>query len=108
MNETANLENRRQHERFPLMLAAEVSVKGNASPCVIFDISGGGAKVQLKNADAPPAIAEAEAIVLDVPFFGDFRGWVAWTDDEFLGIRFGEDNEDDVKRMVEQAGRDAA
>ncbi len=77
---------RRQFERYPLLLEAEVSLGGEALASTIFDVSAGGAKVRFK-------VDPFKHIVLKIPPFGEFEGEVVWKDDEYVGIKFREDHE---------------
>jgi hypothetical protein len=86
MTDDQDFVERRQFERFPLMLEAEVSLGSDALASMIFDVSAGGAKVRFK--DDP-----FKKIVLKIPPFGEFEGEVVWKDDEYVGIKFGEDHE---------------
>ena len=72
---------RRQNERYPLMLEAAVTIGGESFAAVIFYISAGGAKVQLKNAGSAAENAMPKTAVLDIPEYGDFKGDIVWTDD---------------------------
>ncbi len=99
---------RRQHERFPLMLPAEASIGGETVAAVIFDISGGGAKLQLKGAGNAAENATPRTVVLTIPEYGDFEGDIIWTDDEYIGIHFHETHKTMVKLITEQIALPAA
>lgn len=85
MTDDQDFVERRQFERFPLMLEAEVSLGGEALGSMIFDVSAGGAKVRFKK-------DPFKHMVLKIPPFGEFEGEVMWKDDEYVGIRFSEDH----------------
>ena len=92
-----NKTERRQHERFPLMLKVAVTIGGESFAAVIFDLSAAGAKVQLKDAENAAENAMPKTAVLKIPEYGGFEGDIIWTDDEYIGINFHED----YKMMVE-------
>ena len=70
------------------MLQGGVSIAGETFAEVIFDISGGGAKVQVKEAGNKAENAMPKTAILTIPEFGDFEGDIVWTDDEYIGIHF--------------------
>ncbi len=86
MTDSAEFEEKRQFERYPLMLEAEVALGGEALAITIFDISAGGAKVRFKE-------DPLKRIVLKVPPFGEFEGEIVWKDDEYVGVKFNEDQQ---------------
>ena len=86
MSQAPEFEEKRQFERYPLMLEAEVALGGEAIAITIFDISAGGAKVRFKE-------DPLKRIVLKVPPFGEFEGEVVWKDDEYVGVKFNEDQQ---------------
>ena len=86
MTDAESFEERRQFERYPLMLEAETSLGGESLECTIFDVSAGGAKIRLKQ-------DPFKHVVLTIPPFGEFEGEVVWKDDEYVGIKFHEDQE---------------
>ncbi|MCH7937921.1 MAG: PilZ domain-containing protein [Proteobacteria bacterium] len=99
---------RRQFERHPLMIEAQVTIGGKAFAAVIFDISAGGAKLQLKDAGNAAEIAAPKSVVLDIPDYGDYEGDVVWTDDDFIGIDFHESHKTMVKLITGQSAVTAA
>ena len=98
-----NMTERRQHERFPLMLEAAMTIGGESFAAVIFDISAGSAKVQLKDAGNAAENAMPKTAVLEIPVFGDFEGDIIWTDDNFIGINFHENHKTIVKLITGQS-----
>ena len=84
MTQAPEFEEKRQFERYPLMLDAEVALGGEALGITIFDVSAGGAKIRFKE-------DPLKRIVLKVPPFGEFEGEVVWKDDEYVGVKFHED-----------------
>ena len=103
-----NMTERRQHERYPLMLEAAVNICGESFAAVIFDISAGGAKVRLKDAGNAAETAAPKTAVLDIPDYGDYEGDIVWTDDDFIGIDFHEDHKTMVKLITGQSAVTAA
>ena len=98
-----NKTERRRHERYPLMLEAAVTIGGESFAAVIFDISGGGAKVQLKDAGTAAENAMPKTAVLEIPEYGDYEGDIVWTDDEYIGIHFHENHKTMVKLITGQS-----
>ncbi len=98
MADPKTFKERRQFERYPLMLEAEVSVGGAAQDCTIFYVSAGGAKVRF-------AKDPFKNIVLRIPPYGEFEGEVVWKDDEFVGIKFHEDQEKMMEVILEMTTR---
>ena len=99
---------RRQFERYPLMLEAQVTIDGETFAAVIFDISAGGAKVQLKAPGKGTEIALPKTTVLAIPDFGGYEGDIVWIDDEFIGIKFHENHKTMVKLITGQSAVTAA
>ncbi len=98
-----NMTERRQHDRYPRMIEAAVTIGGESFAAVIFDISAGGAKVQLKEAGNAAENAMPKTAVLDVPEYGNFEGDIVWTDDEYIGIHFHENHKTMVKLITGQS-----
>ena len=103
-----NMTERRQHERYPLMLEAAMTIGGESFAAVIFDISAGGAKVQLKDAGNAAENAMPKTVVLDIPEYGDYEGDIIWTDDDYIGIHFHENHKTMVKLITGQSALPAA
>ena len=103
-----NMTERRQHERYPRMIEAAVTIGGESFAAVIFDISAGGAKVQLKEAGNAAENAMPKTAVLDIPEYGNFEGDIVWTDDEYIGIDFHENHKTMVKLITGQGALPAA
>ncbi len=98
-----NMTERRQHERYPLMLEAAVTIGSETFAAVIFDISAGGAKVQLKEAGNAAENAMPKTVVLDIPEYGDYEGDIIWIDDDYIGINFHENHKTMVKLITGQS-----
>jgi len=82
---------RREYERFPLMLEASVVFSDEHYDVVLIDISAGGAKFQFKM--IPPSLPSPETEVsIEVPPHGGFYGNLVWSDDDYAGIEFDENH----------------
>ncbi len=86
------IEERREFERFPIMMRASVTVGDDKLEATIFDVSAGGAKVRLDGTDIPAPENMAPNVVLYIPAYGEFPADVVWRDEEYLGLRFHEDH----------------
>ncbi len=85
-------EERRESDRFPIMMRASVTAGDSDLEATIFDVSSGGAKVRLDGPDIPSPENMALNVVLNIPAYGKFPADVVWRDDEYLGLRFHEDH----------------
>ena len=94
MSQAPEFEEKRQFERYPPMLDAEVALGGEALAITIFDISAGGAKVRFKE-------DPLKHIVIKVPPFGEFEGEIMWKDDEYVGVKFNEDQQKMAQVIVD-------
>ena len=99
---------RRQFDRHPLMLEAQVTIGAESFAALIFDISAGGAKVQLIGAGKVAEIVLPKTAVLDIPDYGGYEGDIIWIDDEFIGIEFHESHKTMVKLITGQSAVTAA
>ncbi len=63
---------RREFERFPIMMRASVSAGDDDLEATIFDVSAGGAKVRLDGPDIPAPENMALNVVLYIPAYGEF------------------------------------
>ncbi len=108
MNSPRNFTEKRQFERYPLMLEAEVSHADQIIDCVIFDVSAGGAKVRLKKARIDAQNSPIKRVLLHIPPFGEFEGDIVWTDDEYMGIKFYETHKTVVNMLLERASGNGA
>ncbi|MCH8236993.1 MAG: PilZ domain-containing protein [Proteobacteria bacterium] len=108
MNPPRNISEKRQFERLPLMLEAEVSHAERIIECVIFNVSAGGAKVRLKGAGIDAQKSAIKRVLLHIPPFGDFEGDIVWTDDEYMGIKFYETHKTVVNMLLERASSNVA
>ncbi len=94
MSDASDFEEKRQFERYPLMLDAVVAVGGDALDITIFDVSAGGAKIRFKE-------DPLKHIVIKVPPFGEFEGEIMWKDDEYVGVKFNEDQQKMAQVIVD-------
>lgn len=85
------------------MLEAAVTIGGETFAAVIWDISAGGAKVQLRDAGNAAENAMPKAAVFDIPEYGGFEGDIVWIDDDFIGINFHENYKTTVKLITGQS-----
>ncbi len=99
---------RRQFERHPLMLDAQVTIGGESFAVLIFDICAGGAKVQSLDAGKVAEIALPKTAVINIPDYGGYEGDIVWIDDEFIGIKFHESHKTMVKLITGQKAVTAA
>ncbi len=99
---------RRQFERYPLMIEAQVTIGAESFAAMIFEISAAGAKVQLKDAGKVAEIVLPKTTVLDIPDYGSYEGDIIWIDDEFIGIKFHESHKTMVKLITGQSAVTAA
>ena len=95
----------RRFERFPLMLDGEVSIGAGTHACAIYEISMSGAKIRVKDVDLVAVIAPLDEVVLGISGFGGFGGEIAWTDDDYLAIRFLENYKTMISLILEDATR---
>ena len=84
------VDERRKHERLPIMLTASLTFEGQSLAVTIFDISGGGAKIRVDGAVIPTEDKIKSPVVLDVPSCGELEGKIVWKDDEYFGLGFDE------------------
>jgi hypothetical protein len=101
MTKTMRAQERRQNERFPLTLKAEISFGEGELDAKIYDLSSSGAKLRLNK-------SLLKSIVLNIPPFGVFEGEIAWTDEEYIGIKFNEDHKAIVNLILEHVAGTAS
>ena len=84
---------RRRFNRYPASQKARAAMNGEDRTGSIVDLSAGGAGVEL---DDP--FAEDTEIELDIEDVGRFGGFVARSGDDFMGVEFelDEDEEDEL------------
>lgn len=87
-----NYKDQRKLDRIPLMLDASVTLEGNGHACKLLNICARGAKIQLLSTPFGSNVSTGDIISLNIPKLGEFDGTVAWSDDEYLGIRFDENH----------------
>lgn len=107
MDHSSESSERRQSERFPLMVKAQAHHAGGSFDVVLLSIAGEGA---MFDADAP-ALAElrpGEAIELDVPTFGSFEGHCAWVDGYCCGVAFTDNHKATASLVRMMAERNRA
>ncbi|HUZ75647.1 MAG TPA: PilZ domain-containing protein [Stellaceae bacterium] len=79
----ANPADRRRHQRVGTMWMATLQSAGSLHDCMVIDLSRGGAKLVLP--DAQPL---ADTVELVVGGFGTFRAKRVWQRGEFAGVQF--------------------
>jgi len=92
MTSKDNHTEQRKSERLPTMMDISVIRGGQMVEGVLVDISEGGAKVRVATAASDEPGSESEAIVLNIPRFGEFDGEIVWTEGKFAGIQFSENH----------------
>jgi PilZ domain len=73
----------REERRRQLLWSGMLQTAQGPSPCVVVDISRGGAHVA-----RAPSVAVGQSVTLKVRGLGMFRGKVVWCDTGDLGIAF--------------------
>ena len=89
---TDNHTEQRKSERLPTMMDISMTRRGQMVEGVLVDISEGGAKVRVATAASGEPGSGSEAVVLNIPRFGEFDGEVVWTEGKFAGIQFSENH----------------
>ena len=92
MTPNGKLVERRESERFPIMMRASVMAGDKYLEATIFDVSAGGAKVRLDGPDIPAPENMAQNVVLYIPAYGEFPADVVWRDEEYIGLNFPADH----------------
>ena len=92
MTPNGKLVERRESERFPIMMRASVMAGDKYLKATIFDVSAGGAKVRLDGPDIPAPENMAPNVVLSIPAYGEFPADVIWRDEEYIGLSFHADH----------------
>ena len=108
MENSWNGTDRRQFDRHPLMLEAQVTIGAESFAVLIFHISAGGAKVQSLDAGKVAEIVLPKSAVLDIPDYGGYEGDIVWVDGAFIGIEFHENHKTMVKLITGQSAVTAA
>lgn len=96
---------RRRHDRYPLMLEAGVLIGGDALGATIINLSSGGAKLRLREAEVLQYHDLSASLVLHIPNFGGFDGKIVWKDDDYVGVVFNEDHKTLVNLILDSAGK---
>ena len=108
MENSWNGTDRRQFDRHPLMLEAQVTIGAGSFAVLIFHISAGGAKVQSLDAGKVTEIVLPKSTVLDIPDYGGYEGDIIWIDHEYIGIEFHENHKTMVMLITGQSAVTAA
>ncbi len=95
------LVDRREAERFPIMMRASVMAGEDTLEATIFDVSASGAKVRLDGTNIPAPENMAPNVVLHIPAYGEFPADVVWRDEEYLGLKFQEDHSAALTPLLE-------
>jgi len=98
----------RQSERVPTMMDISMTQGGQMVEGVLVDISEGGAKVRVATAASGEPGTGHQAIVLNIPRFGEFDGEIVWSEGKFAGIQFSENHKVLFGLIREAATRDNA
>ncbi|MBC8242169.1 MAG: PilZ domain-containing protein [Alphaproteobacteria bacterium] len=110
MSDISDFTERRQFERYPLMLDALISLPKEHYDAVLIDISAGGAKFQFR--EMPPMMpGPGIPISITIQPFGGFYGSLMWVDDDFAGMKFEENHKamaSLIHEMVAQSRSDRA
>ena len=73
------------------MKKAVVIVGSETVEATIFDVSAGGAKIRLDGPTIPSTAVVDQEAVLQTREAGNLPGNIVWTDDEYLGLSFFDD-----------------
>jgi hypothetical protein len=93
-------EERRQNNRFPILLKAAVLFGADVVEVTIFDVSANGAKVRMDCDTLPTAAVVSGQAVLQIPDTGNFPGEIMWTDEEYLGLAFLDDHSAELRLLL--------
>jgi len=74
---------RRLHKRKPVLWSARIESRDGNTPCIILDLSAGGAKLR---GSAP--VSRKDHVKLVIDRFGSLRAEVMWARMGLLGLRF--------------------
>ena len=85
---------RRAHHRHPVRLDACLDADGRLFPCVIMDVSAGGAQLV---ASLP---SELTTVRLEIEAFDAFACRVAWRTDTRVGVEFLHEPEEVTRRLA--------
>jgi hypothetical protein len=99
--EASGGQERRRHERAPLLHSGSLHNAGGVVDCVIKDISASGARLMMER-----RIAELEKLILDIDGVGLFPSRIVWQSEDQAGVQFLSDP-GTVKSWISAAwGRD--
>jgi len=99
---------KRQSERLETQTDVSLTLGERMVGGILFDISSGGAKVQLASTSPSELTPSSENVVLNISRFGDFDGNIIWNDGQFVGIQFSENHKALVSLIRDMAGMNAA
>ena len=77
---------RRRFHRLPVIWSGRLEQPGAQTDCTILNVSPGGAKLQLSEAEPCPS-----RVTLHSPRFGQLRGRVVWHRHDQIGLSFVEE-----------------
>lgn len=86
----------RQYQRYALNLVGEVWGRLSVNPCRIYDLSAGGAELELSGPENDDALPETAT--LNLPLIGQFPARRVWRTGRCAGYTFALD-EDGRKRL---------
>jgi hypothetical protein len=73
----------RRHKRKPVLWSARVESETGTAPCIILDLSLGGARLRV-----PPQAKANQPVTLVIDRFGAINAVVAWCHSGEMGLRF--------------------
>lgn len=91
MDDEAAFTERREFERFPLLLDVVAVFPDGRYDSILLDISAGGAKFRFAAAPMTHPEPDGPASII-VPPFGEFFGNVRWIDGDYVGMQFDENH----------------
>jgi hypothetical protein len=77
---------RRKHKRKPVLWSARIEARDEIVPCIILDLSLGGAKLKGQAASA----RTRDRVMLVIDRFGAIPAEVVWSRSGHMGLRFTE------------------
>ena len=81
------MSNRRERERFPLMVPIGLEINGRSLTGDLFDMSESGAKIRLDTVAAMGfSLLTGDSGQLKINMFSDILCKIAWIDDNYLGL----------------------
>jgi hypothetical protein len=99
------MDNRRQHERYPLMVPIGLEINGRCLTGELFDMSEDGAKIRLDAVNAMGfTMLTGDPGKLKINMFSDIVGHVAWIDEHYVGLIL-EENEAVLSMIAVECAR---